>query len=273
MIKVIILLVGDSKTGKSVSSATFPKPLLYLDYDNGFLSVKHAKDKSNNLIVPDFNKCDVIPFYKDGYVNLNFKTANEADFKRPTAPSHTQFSQQIVNKSSEVFTKLYNDKGMYNEKQYQTLVIDSLTSVFRSWKETILFINSIPQLRMQDYQTLDNVLFNQYIPMLKALQQYIPYIILIDHEQMDKDELSGRIMEFPIGPSQNMGRNLGKEFDEIWRQKVEGDKYVWRTRKDGLFQAGSRLHLPDPIEANFSNLKLFLDIPKLEVAPKQSTGL
>lgn len=269
---MIILIVGEYKTGKSVSAASFPKPLLYFDYDNGFSSAKFARGKDNNLIVPDYSECDVIPFYREGYVSLNFKTANEADFKRGSAPSYTQLSQQINDKSSLIFNELYKNKGMYQSKQYQTLVIDSLTSVFRLWKENILFINNIPHLRIQDYMTLESILFSQYIPSIKSLHQYIPNIILINHEQMDKDELTGRILEFPVGPSQNMGRSLGREFDEIWRQKVENDRYIWRTRKDGLLQAGSRLHLPDPIDANYKAIETYLKSMRKEEVPQIVTN-
>ena len=65
-------------------------------------------------------------------------------------------------------------------------------------------------------------------------------------------------MEFPIGPSKNMGRTMGMAFDEIYRQKIDGEKYVWRTKKNGFFQAGSRLNVPDPIEANFKFLKPYI---------------
>ncbi len=256
---MIILIVGDYKTGKTVSSCTFPKPLLLLNLDNNEgMSIKTAKDAKGELVVKDQENITSIHFYKSGYNDMVFKTASDMDFKRPSAPSYVAQSKETVDKINTVFSTIYNNKGIYEGKQYKTLVVDSLTSLFRRWKEALMFVNSIPQLRIQDYGTLENVLYGQFIPSLKSLQQFIPYIILTDHEMMDKDELSGRIMEFPIGPSQNMGKGIGKEFDEIWRQKVEGNKYVWRTRKDGLFQAGSNLSLPDPIESTFNNLLPYL---------------
>lgn len=270
---MIVLLVGEYKTGKSVSAATFPKPLLYFDYDNGFSSAKNARGNDGKLIVPDWNECDVINFHRDGYVNLNFKTASDTDFKMSSAPSYAQLSKKINDNSSTIFNELYHNKGLYNGKQYQTLVIDSLTTLFRLWKENILFMNNIPQLRIQDYMTLEIILFSQYIPSIKSLHQYIPNIILINHEQMDKDELTGRIIEFPVGPSQNMGRSIGREFDEIWRQKVEGDRYIWRTRKDGLLQAGSRLHLPDPIDANYKAIQTYLSTIRKEEVPPITTAV
>ena len=65
---------------------------------------------------------------------------------------------------------------------------------------------------------------------------------------VEKDELSGRVEEFPLGPSQEMGRTLAREFDEVWRMKVDSDgNRIWRTTQDGLFNAGSNLNLPPTI--------------------------
>ena len=255
---MLILLAGDYKTGKTVSAGTFPKPALMLDYDNGFSSIKNAKGKDGKLIVPDHDKIDVVNFIRETFSDLDFKTPSKDSGK--VAPKHTAESAEFITKHNLVM-KALNTDGCYNGKgPYQTLIIDSLTSMFRVWKETILHMNRVPALRIQDYGTLENLLYGQFIPALKAINKKIPYIILVDHIMMDKDEISGRIMEFPVGPSQNMGKGMGKEIDEIWKMEIKGDGRVWRTRKSGLFQAGSRLHLPDPIEpATYTRLKEVTD--------------
>ena len=122
-------------------------------------------------------------------------------------------------------------------------------------------MNNISSLRIPDYGTLENVLLSQFIPSLKSLvgTGKLEYVILIDHIEVEKDEVTGRLMEYPIGPSRNMGKNLGLHFDEIWRQQQEGGEYVWRTKRAGLFQAGSRLDLPEVIKpATFQTLDAIL---------------
>lgn len=254
---MLFVLVGESFTGKSVSAGTFPKPMLYLDYDGGFESIKNAKGKDGNLIVPDWEKIDVIEMKKQTVQELNFVT-DMGKGGSGIPPKYVAESPELVKKYNEIMVSLEK-----NEKGYKSVVIDSLSSVFRNWKETLLKINSISSIRIADYGTLEGVLFGQFLPTLKAL--IIPYIILIDHVELEKDEITGQLLEYAVGPSRNMGRNLPKAVDEFYRQRVEGGDYVWRTKKTGFFQAGSRLNLPDLIKpATFQELNKYLKKEKEE---------
>ena len=249
---MMILLCGEYKTGKTVSACTFPKPMIYFDFDRGLGSAKHTTSKSGEKVVENFEDIHVVDFTRESAAPLEFKTSMQGS----RAPLHTKESPGMIKRYNDTIKSLFEQK---DQEPYQSLVIDSLTTMFRVWKEAILQMNSIPALRIPDYGTLEGILFGQFIPTLKTLNKTIPYIILIDHEAMDKDEVSGKVMEFPIGPSVNQGKALGKEFDEIWRMRVEGGKHVWRTKKSGFFQAGSRLNLPDPIEpATFKTLSKYL---------------
>ena len=253
---MLVLLCGNYKSGKTVSAATFPKPMLYLDWDNGFSSVENTRDKTGKLFVPDYKNITVIPFYRSQVYDLQFTT----DIGAKSAPAHTLEAPVFLKQYNTIMQQLSKD-GVYEGVQYKTLVIDSLTTMFRVWKEMILRMNNISTLRIPDYGTLETILLGQFIPSLKSLAMSgkVENIILIDHIDMDKDELSGMIMEFPIGPSRNMGKILGLQFDEIWRQSVEGSDYVWRTKRSGLFQAGSRLDLPEIIKpATYQQLEQIL---------------
>lgn len=252
---MLILEVGEPKTGKTVSACTFPKPMIYLDLDDGFLSAHTAKNKDGSQVVKDISKIEVIKFFNKEAFDLNFKTAESSDFKIGRAPEHTKNSAELMGRYNEEIKQLFT-----NPRGIQTLVIDSLTTMYRVWKDTILFTNRLPALRISDYGTLDGILFRQFLPTLKSLNEKIPWIILIDHEDMDKDELSGAVQEFPIGPSRAMGKMLSEAFDEIWRQRVENGEYVWRTRSNGRFSsAGSRNSLPDPMKpATYQELEKYL---------------
>lgn len=253
---ILALLVGEYKTGKTVSACTFPKPLLFLDWDGGFTSVLHTLDPKGGKVVRDQEGITHIEFIKEGYHNLDFKTSLSGSM----APEHTSSVPQMLGKFNEIMKSLSID-GCYTIDgvkigPFKTLVIDSLSAMFLIWKDMILNMNKVPHMRVQDYDTLESLLFRQLAPSMKAINKIIPYIILINHVDMDKDELSGRLMEFPIGPSKAMGKKMGRLTDEIWIQKIEGSERVWKTTKDGLLNAGSRLHLPPEIKpARFSTLE------------------
>ena len=253
---MLILLCGQYKSGKSVSSATFPKPLLYEDWDCGFSSIENTRGKDNKLLIQDRADITVIPFYRQQVYDLLFQT----DIGVKSAPAHTIEAPVLIKQHNDIIKSLNKD-GCYLDKPYKTLVIDSLTTMFRVWKEMILRMNNISTLRIPDYGTLETILLGQFIPGLKSLLATgkLEHIILIDHIDMDKDEISGMLMEFPVGPSRNMGKIIGLQFDEIWIQKKEGSDYVWRTKPTGLFQAGSRLDLPEVIKpATFQSLESIL---------------
>ena len=249
---MIILLCGEYKCGKTVSAATFPKPMLYLDFDNGFKSITTTTNKDGDMIVPDHAQIQVETFLRKGAHALDFTI----DRKAKVAPAYTSYAQPLITKLNKILTQLHKDQKYDGKGPYKTLVIDSLTSMFRVWEDMVVNADSVPILQVQNYMTLQVVLFKQFFPMLKALG--LDYIILIDHVQMEKDEISQRIMEFPIGPSKAMGKLMGMEFDEIWYQTGASDKYQWWTKRKGLFQAGSRLNLPNPMEATYQALKEYL---------------
>lgn len=255
----VILVVGDYKTGKTVSACTFPRPALLLDWDNGFTSVKYTTNKDGSLVVPDWGDITLVEFYKESAHNLEFKTEFAPKGGGSSAsgkPSHVSEAPTLVAKYNELMKSLYKDNTWDGKGPFKTVIVDSLTTMFRIWKEAILFYNNIPALRIPDYGTLEGILLGQFMPTVKSLP--VEWVVLVDHIDMDKDELTGAIIEFPVGPSRSMGRGIGKEVDEIWRQREEAGQYVWRTRKSGFFQAGSRLNLPDPIPANFRDLEKFL---------------
>lgn len=247
----MILWVGDYMTGKTVGAATFPKPMIFCDFDNHVQFVKNARDKAGKPIVSEeeFKGIDVLKYNKENSYKLNFKTVLAG---AKGSPDYAKESTGIIDR----FNTLINDIKDGKVK-CETLVIDSVTVMFRLWREAILAMNNQPQVEIQDYGTLGTVLFSQFLPTLKSLP--VKYVICIGHTDMEKDKVSGRVIEFPVGPSKNQGRGMGKEFHEVWRQEVQGDKYVIRTQKGGnLMQVGSRSHIPDGTEARWEVLSKFL---------------
>lgn len=242
----VILIVGDPKTGKTISACTFPKPLRLVDFDGGGYKSIYAKDDGGNPLLSDSSEVEIVEIVKEKSHEINFYR----NLKVKQAPAHVSEAQQLISKMNDVTNDLEVSK-------ISTLVYDSLTSMFRLWKEAVLYQNSQMGLQIQDYQTLEEVLYSQFIPSLKNLP--VDYVILIDHTMVDKDEVSGMISEFPVGPSRNMGRQLPQQFDEVWQQKYEMGSYVWETRSSGLFiGSGSRTNLPEKINpATFEEVNKF----------------
>jgi len=251
---MILMLAGESFTGKSVSAGTFPKPMCYLEFDvNGTESLKHAKNKDGSLVVQDFEKIFVKALCKQKVHDLSFVTDMGGKMSKGDPPEHTAESVDVIKEYNEYMKTLRE-----NKEGFQTLVIDSMTSMFRIWMEMILWINKIPSIRQNDFGTLTGILAGQFLPNLRTLP--IPYIILVNHVATEVEEKTGIVLsEFPYAPSKNMGKGLGKHIDELYRQKIEGGDYVWRTRKTGFFQAGSRLSVPELIKpATFQELSKYL---------------
>jgi len=247
---MLILIVGESMTGKSVSAATFPKPMKYFDFDGNRISIFNAKDKDGNLIVKDADEIEFINMTRKEIQKIDLRaTASDAKSKG-LPPTYSDSAAPLIDKLNKEILAITN--------QTITVVMDSFTSMFRLWKDAFLFLNKIPQIRIQDYQSLEGVLFSQFIPSLKALP--CQYVVCVDHTDIDKDEIVGTILEFPVGPSRNMGRQLGKAFDEVWLQRIHGGEYEWKLRAEGFFgSAGSRLHLPPTIKPpTFYELEKYL---------------
>ena len=253
---MLILLCGDYMTGKTISACSFPKPLTLLDFDGNWLSIKKVKGKDNKLLCGDVSQINIGTFTRQTITPISLITdmGKEGGGSAPTYSSDYMKMLGKYNAFIDELTKK-SDKDMP-----KTLVIDSLSAVVRMWKNAMLRANNIPSLRIPDYGTLESVLFSQFIPTLRALSERIPFIIVTTHLTMDKDALTGRLIEAPVGTSANTGKALGKEFDEVWLQKQEGSDYVWRTRKNGFFQAGSRSNLPDPIKpALYTSIKQYVE--------------
>lgn len=261
---MFLLIVGLPFTGKTTSACTFPGKKLMFSFDGGEASIYNARDKAGNLIVKDPENITILKFHRERHEQLRFVTAKDVDFKSGVYPPHTKQSLEILEKYNKYMDELYKDKCITLDDgakvgPFSTIILDSLTTFFSLWKDAILFSNKIPQLRIGDYGTLDGILFRQFIPDAKGLG--MEWFICIDHETVDKDEITGMITESPIGPSVSMGKLLSKEFDEVWRQRVENGEYLWRTRNHGLFTGcGSRLSLPDPVKpALYEEIKKILE--------------
>ena len=285
-ILMVILNAGKPKTGKTVTFLTFPGLKLSLDYDGGLISYKHARwDKAypefgmvkGDLIVPESEWSNIysIQMYVEKPVKLELNTPDKNDFKMGKAPDYTEDGPRLVGKHNKVMDELYEDgcvpkRLLYRDPKlklpplteaegeervgpFTSIAIDTATQMYRIWKAGVMNVNRMPRLSIPDYATLQDMFFQSFVPTLKSLNTRLrgilghePWIFVLVHEDIEKDDLTGAIQEFPVGPSRSQGKSISEAFDESWRQVIELGEYKWRTRDHGRWEsAGSRTHIPD----------------------------
>lgn len=274
---MLVLETGVPKSGKTVTACTFPKPLLYIGMEpEGISSVATARDAAGKLIISEVDQAqiDVVPITRATRADIHLETPTKEDFRGAQKPKFAKGGYESIIKWNTLMNALdetgkpppdmiKNPRGRAaHGGPYRTLVIDSATSLFTYLKEAMLWANAIPRLRIADYGTLEGNLFGQIIPDLQALNKdedggYFDWVIVCVHELIDKDEVTGKVYEQPVGPSKAQGRAMPKEFSEVWRMEATGNDFVIRTRMHGRFAgAGSRLSLPDHIKpATYTEIK------------------
>lgn len=260
---MIFMIAGGYKTGKTVSSGTFPKPMLFFDFDyDGYTSIINTKDKAGTQVVKDIDKITFVHLYREPET---FELSMKLDMAKPMAPKYAAAGERTFIELHNHMNSLLKD-GTVNlgtlEKPdikgpFKTIVFDNLTAMFGVWQNTSLKQNNMSSLRLADYGVFDKQFTDVFLPAVRHIPG-VDHVVLLDHTTIDRDEITGAISEYPIGTSKAMGKNMGRLFSEIYYQKVEGDKYVWRTRKTGFFQAGSRLNVPDPCDANYDAIARYI---------------
>lgn len=261
---MLTLIADKPKKGKSVFAGTFPQPMLYLEFDvNGAESIKNARDKKGELIVKDSSEIHIESFIKSKVYNMDFTTLTQ----KSNAPAEVEGAVELITKLNKLLKELDENKGYITvdgvkKGPFKTLVIDSLTSMFDLWQDGILAANKKGNMDMADWGTIRRRLFRVFLPAMRTLEQYIPYIIHITHVNSDTDDISGRSTIQPVGPSRPAGQIMGKDYDAIWQLENKSGVYSLRTKVDGgglKLECGDRYHLPELITpAHFDELSKHL---------------
>lgn len=132
------------------------------------------------------------------------------------------------------------------DEQFETLIIDSLTTAATACMDYVLSLNrrtgQNPQL--QDWLTQMNEL-KEMIKLVKATKKHV---IVLAHEQVEKDEITGRIWMLPLITGK-MARQIGLYFDEVYhseaKQKKDETIYSLLTKPTGLLTAKTRIGFPE----------------------------
>jgi len=156
-----------------------------------------------------------------------------------------EFDQyQDIDQGRPIATTVIDKKVAELQKEcpYETIVVDSLTTVADLAMNKVLFVNGrakgTPQL--QDWLQQMNWLKNFIVTML-ALPKHV---VFIAHEHIEKDENLGTLQALPLVTGKLAGK-LGLYFDELYNSQMvmKGKESEFRilTRATSIYTAKSRL--------------------------------
>jgi len=227
-----VLVYGKHGTGKTEFAATWPKPILFFDCDDGIVTILASKrispaDKAQIHIIPIQDRSpDKHVRYPMGYLTVKGGLT------------------------------LIADTGMYDNVKPKTVVIDSTTTLSDFTLSHVLHENN---------HTGQQPTLPDWGKQIRYLMDVINLgvglgtnFICVAHEQYQKDELSGRVWCLPLVTGKYANR-VGGSFDELYHTKVTETagvhKYELETKASGLISAKSRLDLPSPILTHYDSIK------------------
>lgn len=210
------MFVGNPSAGKTHLAATWPSPFFF-DFDDGCRRIGAAR------LGFDFEVFDVL---------------------------HDPGAASRVMPRIREFIKARNEGRL----QYRTGVLDSLTSWSMAQMATILAANnrSDGRAQIQDYGALAEDMQTLFGACVRAFEN----VIVIAHEDTEKDELTGAIVSRPVCLGRKFLSLLPKYVEEMWfcESKVLAGKRTFsiKTIPDARHQwlrtavAGMPLILEDP---------------------------
>lgn len=225
-----VLIYGNSGTGKTCAAASFPTPILYLDFDG-------KVDSAAAFYATDRERLEQIEV--------------------------RDLSSKMEEDPIEEMLKIINQELIPQQKakamKYKTIVIDSLTTFSSAVLSHIVRTNpgikrtsskQGQQPGMQDFGILKRE-FAKLIPGILSLPMNV---VMLAHIKSERDEMSGEIIRGPHMDG-SFAADLPIYFKEVYRAFVENKKYLVQTQSDARYSCRSQIKgLPEVIEMNYANL-------------------
>ena len=247
---IMFLIYGPPGTYKTPAIATWPKPIIYIDTDNGMLS-----------IVSIYN--DISGIYRIKISDVS---------TRPTG-----YAGPIGWLSVRAILKTIMETGCYphgGEKIFpKTIVLDTLSTASRyAMRHTQFALRHVGQVPIQqDWNYLSTELNSAIDDGLACRCHFI----LVAHEELRKEEATGRMWLVPLVTGK-LAFHLDNRFSEVYHTKAtpdgSGTKFEFETRPTPLMRARSRIGVPQLIQANFSAVQARINELTLKVSQQQTKG-
>lgn len=225
---ISVLLQGQPGAGKSVAAASFPSPILLLDFDG---------------------KADSIAMYYRNSPEL----LENVDVRNLAARLGTDPMQEFVDIVDKELVPASQQEGF----PYKTIILDSITTFSSLCLQHIIKTN--PGLKrptskqgaqptMADYGILRRE-FQRLIPGLLGLPCNV---VMTAHVHIEKDDMTGELHRRPLMDG-SFAEQLPIYFKEVYRTYVtDKGEYMWQTKSDRKFNLRSQIPgLPKDVIAGY----------------------
>jgi hypothetical protein len=225
-------------------SLTAPKPILVLDCDNKLHRMINAEDKIKSGEVIQWAVDE--PLASISLSKLaNFDPTPASKISVPRPKGYIQLAEMI--------DKLVESKCIVDGKKIATVVLDSYTSMNEHLKRLLMAANGTSTMTMPLYGTA----LTNFETINNTLLRLPANVIFIAHEQVDKDELTGKITYRPLIDG-SMKEKIGKDFEEVYyiEKTVTGDKVKYEALTVGNSMKSCRTSrtMGAKVECDFSKI-------------------
>ncbi len=235
--KFVAILYGKPKTGKTVLASQFPSPW-FLDMEKGLGSVTTIRNVDGLSFDFDVTVINDDKSEDEDFLNL----CGKAFAKQDGWTKLKKMSEALISKMPED----------------STLVIDSLTKAGELLIGYIKKTSGHKQLQIQDWGTFKEEMLFWFNGLFRGKCN----VIVVAHEQIVKDELTGAIERTLLLPGQSSQR-LPSVVDEFWYlvKQVTGKtiKRILQSDGDRITAAGSRCWMPNIEAPSYEKMKPYLE--------------
>lgn len=213
-----ILLIGRPGTGKSTLACSMTKlgyKVRLIDVDNKahtMYNIKHLIDQDMVRVTPITSRL-VQTSLSERFKELH-NIYNKLPTKQKQPGGYLEYCDLITHYEDEM------SKG--NKPEEEVLVCDSFTSLLEHMKRLVLFIQKQDKFSYDEWEIWKTNI-EEFVSVHSRLQGYFKHVIIISHEQMEKDELIGKIEIVPMIDG-SMKHKIGKDFTEIYHTVVDVPK-------------------------------------------------
>lgn len=195
------LVYGEFGCGKTTFATTFPKPLLFFDFDNGYHTYRGVPDVDYTL-------------YND-----------DPSARRPSA--YKDFKKDLLREAKD--------------PQYATYVLDSTTFLLEALIREIISANASSQahegITLQEWQLVTN----RFTRLFLDIRAFSANFVVIGHENTIQDEITSEIKRFTVMIGKKFAQKAPGYFDEVYRVFSDKGDFKIQTQPCRRYAARTRI--------------------------------